>query len=200
MKNNQPQPAFDPSRLLKKFFLSAFVVFSFIAYALHKPFTSADGATGPVAQTPSALVSQQLMTSTPSASPDTTGIQPQAPAATVTTLADTAIPPAPAPTATVAKSSGLYKNGTFTGSEVDAFYGLVRVKTVIKNGKVVDVQFVEYPSDRRTSVRINTFAMPYLQQEAIQAQQANVDIVSGATLTSQAFAMSLQSALDQAKN
>ena len=37
------------------------------------------------------------------------------------------------------------------------------------------------------------------QREAIQAQSAQVDIISGATLTSQAFAESLQSALATAK-
>ena len=76
----------------------------------------------------------------------------------------------------------------------------MRVQTIIRNGKIANVQFLEYPSDRRTSVRINNFAVPLLQQEAIQAQTANVDFISGATLTSQAFEMSLQSALNQAKN
>ncbi|HTP11237.1 MAG TPA: FMN-binding protein [Anaerolineae bacterium] len=42
--------------------------------------------------------------------------------------------------------------------------------------------------------------MPYLQSEAIQAQSANVDLISGATLTSEAFAESLQAALDNARN
>ena len=96
--------------------------------------------------------------------------------------------------------SGTVKDGTFTGSEVDAYYGLVKVKTTILGGKMTDVQFLEYPSDRRTSVRINSFAVPNLQQEAIQAQTANVDIISGATLTSEAFRVSLQAALDAAKN
>jgi uncharacterized protein with FMN-binding domain len=56
-----------------------------------------------------------------------------------------------------------------------------------------------YPNDRRTSIRINATAVPDLQQEAIQAQSANVDIISGATLTSQAFVQSLQVALNSAK-
>ena len=97
-------------------------------------------------------------------------------------------------------SLGLVKDGTFTGSEVDAYYGLVKVQTTIKAGKITDVQFLEYPQDRRTSQRINSFAVPNLQQEAIQAQTANVDVISGATLTSEAFTVSLQSALDAAKN
>jgi len=92
------------------------------------------------------------------------------------------------------------KDGTFTGSEVDAYYGWVKVQTIIQGGRITDVHFLEYPQDRRTSQRINSFAVPNLQQEAIQAQTANVDIISGATLTSEAFRVSLQAALDSAKN
>ncbi|HEY9152218.1 MAG TPA: FMN-binding protein, partial [Anaerolineales bacterium] len=91
-----------------------------------------------------------------------------------------------------------YKDGTYTGPTVDVNYGLVQVQTTIQNGKVAQVTFLQYPSDRRTSQRINSIAMPYLQQEAIQAQSANVDIISGATLTSEGFQMSLQSALASA--
>jgi uncharacterized protein with FMN-binding domain len=76
----------------------------------------------------------------------------------------------------------------------------VQVQATIQGGKLTDVQFLEYPTDRRTSQEINNIAVPYLQQEALQAQSARVDIVSGATLTSEAFMMSLQNALDSAKN
>ncbi len=61
------------------------------------------------------------------------------------------------------------------------------------------MQFLQYPDTHSTSVYINQQAMPYLQQEAIQAQSANVNIVSGATDTSIAFQQSLASALAQAK-
>jgi len=92
---------------------------------------------------------------------------------------------------------GNNRNGDLT---VDfGFYGLVQVKAVIQQGKIADVQFLQYPNDRRTSIRINNIAMPYLVTEAIQAQSAQVDIISGATLTSEAFAESLQSALATAK-
>jgi len=99
-----------------------------------------------------------------------------------------------------AVGSAHIKDGTYTGSEVDAYYGLVKVQTTISSGRITDVQFLEYPQDRRTSVRINSIAVPDLKQEAIQAQTANVDIVSGATLTSEAFRVSMQAALDAAKN
>jgi uncharacterized protein with FMN-binding domain len=74
------------------------------------------------------------------------------------------------------------------------------VQAVISNGKIVDVQFLQYPNTHGTSIRINSQAMPYLTQEAIQSQSANVNIVSGATDTSIAFQQSLAVALTQAKN
>ena len=76
----------------------------------------------------------------------------------------------------------------------------MQVKAVIRSGQVADVQFLDYPHDRRTSQRINSYAMPALQSEAIQAQSAQVNIVSGATLTSEAYVKSLQSALLKAKS
>ena len=96
-------------------------------------------------------------------------------------------------------AAGAYKDGTYTGPVTDAYYGNVQVQAVIQNGKITNVQFLDYPHDRRTSQAINAQAMPWLQQEAIQAQSAKVDIISGATLTSEAFAKSLQAALQSAK-
>lgn len=96
-------------------------------------------------------------------------------------------------------SSGTYKDGTYTGSAADAFYGNIQVQATISGGKITNVQFLQYPDEQGRSVEINQQADPMLTQEAIQAQSANVDIVSGATDTSQAFIQSLTSALDQAK-
>ncbi|MEI7769841.1 MAG: FMN-binding protein, partial [Chloroflexales bacterium] len=110
--------------------------------------------------------------------------------------APTAEPPAAAPVA----ASGAYKDGEYTGALADAYYGNVQVKAVIRSGQIADVAFLSFPNHRRTSVRINDYAMPYLTSEAIQAQSAEVNIISGATLTSEAFAQSLQSALDAAKS
>ena len=94
---------------------------------------------------------------------------------------------------------GQYKDGTYTGSVEDAFYGNIQVQVTISNGKISDVQFLQYPNDRSTSIMINSQAMPLLKQEAITAQSASVDIVSGATDSSQAFIQSLTNALSQAK-
>lgn len=100
---------------------------------------------------------------------------------------------------TTATSGSLYKDGSYTGSVADAQWGLIQVKAIIKGGKITDVQFLQYPNERNRSVMINSYADPQLTSEAIQAQSATVDVVSGATDTSDAFIQSLTDALSQAK-
>ncbi len=95
-------------------------------------------------------------------------------------------------------SNSGYKDGNYTGSVADAYYGNVQVSVSISGGKITNVKFLQYPNTHSTSVFINQQAMPYLQQEAVQSQSYNVQIISGATFTSQAFIQSLQSALNKA--
>jgi len=150
-------------------------------------------ATSTTQPTQTQLPSQTSIPSTPTQLPTATSTN--VPSATSTHIpTDT---PIPQPTATVTKS-GLYKNGQYTGISANAFYGNVQVKVVISGGKITDVQFLDYPHDRRTSQYINAQAMPYLKNETIKAQSAQVDVISGATLTSEAFIQSLQSALSKA--
>ena len=121
---------------------------------------------------------------------------PAAPAQAKTTpVAQTRQTPPPAP-----KPAGQYKDGGYLGPVTDAYFGNVQVKAIISGGKLANVEFLDYPQDRGTSRYINSQAMPTLIQEAIAAQSANVDIVSGATQTSTAFQQSLAAALLQAKN
>ncbi len=93
----------------------------------------------------------------------------------------------------------LYRDGSYTGSVDDAQWGFVQVKAIITNGKITDVQFLQYPNDRSRSIYINSIADPQLTSEAIQVQSANVDIVTGATDSSYAFIQSLTDALSQAR-
>jgi uncharacterized protein with FMN-binding domain len=210
MSKSQPTRSFSPARTIKKFFVSGFVIFTFVAYALHERFANPDGATDPAtgrgaAVTQQALASPQVAPTAAQMALATPALPSPVPTAapSVAQTAPETSQPTPVPTAatsapaTVAHSQ--YKDGQFTGDTVDAFYGLVRVQATIQSGKIADVQFLEYPNDRRTSIRINNIAMPYLTTEAIQAQSAEVDIISGATLTSEAFIQSLQSALESAK-
>lgn len=130
-----------------------------------------------------------------------------APAPTPAPVSAPAPAPSPAP-ATISQSetvagkqnTGKYKDGTYTGSVADAYYGYVQVKATILGGKLTDVAFLQYPSDRSTSRYINSQAMPVLRQEAIAAQSAQVDGVSGATDTSAAFRESIAAALQKALN
>lgn len=99
----------------------------------------------------------------------------------------------------VASSTGLgYVDGAFTGPAVNAYYGIVQIQAVVQGGRVARLKVLQYPSDRQTSIAINRQALPILRDEVITAQSAQVDIVSGATLTSQAFIRSLDGALRQA--
>ena len=79
-----------------------------------------------------------------------------------------------------------------------AFYGNVQVRAIVQNGRLTDIQFLQYPNDRDTSRYISSQALPLLRQEAIQSQSANVNIISGATQTSEGFMQSLASALAKA--
>lgn len=91
-----------------------------------------------------------------------------------------------------------FKNGTFTGNSADAYYGLVQVQAVISGGRLTNINFLDYPRDNGNSLSRSNYALPQLKSEAIQSQSANVNVISGATATSDAFAQSLSSALSQA--
>jgi uncharacterized protein with FMN-binding domain len=221
MKNRSRQNRFV--RGIKKFLLSAFVVVSFSAYALeHRAAGGGDLATPaavtlraaatPTGAAPSAPAARLPATgassapaAAPTTGPDAATSPTAAPAAKSTATSPAAAAPAAAPTATPtspapAIANSGYKDGTYTGPAVDVRWGNVQVEATIQNGQISNVQFLQYPNDRRTSVRINSIAGPELQQEAVQAQSANVDIITGATLTSEGFQESLQAALNQAKS
>lgn len=100
---------------------------------------------------------------------------------------------------TPSTSSIKYKDGTYTGNVSTASeFGNVQVRVVIKGSKLTDVQFLQFPDTGGHTSEVAQMAEPILKQEAISAQSANVEIVSGATQDTQAFIESLQSALDQA--
>jgi len=87
---------------------------------------------------------------------------------------------------------------TVQGPSVDMRWGPVQVTVKVKGTKILDVS-ATYPTERPKSQFINEQAIPMLRSEVLQAQSAQIDLIGGATMTSQAYAMSLQSALDKAK-
>lgn len=196
-------------RATRKYIVSAFVVFTFVAYAVHERLTNRQDpvvAALPTAlalSVPTAVQIQPTALQIALATPMPPAALPTAPqVAAAPTELPTQVPtqvPTAQPTSEPLASSAIYKDGSYTGEVTDAYYGNVQVQAVIEAGKIASVQFLEYPNDRRTSIRINNVAMPYLVTEAIQAQTAQVDLISGATLTSEAFVQSLQSALERAK-
>lgn len=95
-------------------------------------------------------------------------------------------------------SNATYKDGTYTGAPSADQWGQVQVQVTVSGGRITNVQFLTYPNERRRSVAINSEVIPILQSEAVQAQSAQVDVISGATLTSESFQQSLESALAQA--
>ena len=94
-------------------------------------------------------------------------------------------------------TTALYADGTWTGAAEWTRWGYVQVQATVKNGKLTDVTALQSPSDGR-SRSINSRSQPVLEQEAIAAQSADIDMVSGATYTSRTYSASLQAALDKA--
>jgi uncharacterized protein with FMN-binding domain len=164
--------------MMKKIILSTFILGSFGFYVL----SQSQGAPSAVFNAPQPAVVASVVTKNS-----------QVVSVKKTTSA-LAYNPTSAP-----KKTGIYNDGTYTGSSENAYYGNVQVQVAITNGMISDVQFLDYPQDRNTSRRINSQAMPLLKKEAISVQSANVNRVSGASDTSAAFKQSLASALTQAQ-
>lgn len=87
---------------------------------------------------------------------------------------------------------------TVTGAVARTRWGPVQVDITIAGGTITGVSVVEYPTENGTDRKINGAALPVLVEETINAQSAHIDMVSGATVTSEGYLESLQSALDQA--
>ncbi|MEU3284719.1 FMN-binding protein [Streptomyces longwoodensis] len=135
-------------------------------------------------------------------------------------LPEPAAAPAPAPSSSVGAgasggsgSSGSGSSGsgstgsgggsasgtrTVTGESVQTRWGPVQVRVTVADGKLTDVTAVTYPQDNPRDQQINSYALPELRSEALRAQGADIDTVSGATYTSDGYRESLQSALDAA--
>jgi uncharacterized protein with FMN-binding domain len=105
--------------------------------------------------------------------------------------------PTTTPAAAASGTTGSSGAKTVTGSQVGTRYGPVEVKVTVTNGKITSVDAVEYPTDRARDVEINSKAVPLLNKEALSANSAKIDTISGATYTSNGYKTSLQSALDK---
>lgn len=101
----------------------------------------------------------------------------------------------PAPSTGAAPAAG---STTVTGPVAQTRWGPVQVQLTVQNGKITAVQVVQYPENNSRDREINDHALPILVQDTLNAQSDDIDMVSGATVTSEGYLESLQGALDKA--
>lgn len=118
-----------------------------------------------------------------------------------TSAAGTGSTPAPATTSSpsATPTSGTTSGSrTVTGSTASTRWGPVQVELTVSGNKITKASVLQYPNGNGRDAEINDHALPILTQETVSAQSASIDMVSGATVTSDGYLQSLQSALDQA--
>ncbi len=103
----------------------------------------------------------------------------------------------PTPTPSASASPSTVKK-SYLGQVAETRWGPVQVKITVADGTITDVTVPQSPSGNPRDYEINNQALPILIQETIDAQSAKIDMVSGATVTSDGYLQSLQSALDAA--
>jgi uncharacterized protein with FMN-binding domain len=91
-----------------------------------------------------------------------------------------------------------YADGKYLGDVANTAWGDVQVQVVIDKNRIASVSTVQYPHDRPLSAKINQIAIPMLEQEVVHVQSTQVDLVTGATVTTEGFIASLMNALSQA--
>ena len=99
---------------------------------------------------------------------------------------------------TVPTAASSSSDRTYTGQDVSYRYGDIEVAVTVDGSRIVTVSVPQDDAFSPYSQTVNSAAVPILVREAVAAQGLNFDVVSGATYTSDAFAQSLQSALDKA--
>jgi uncharacterized protein with FMN-binding domain len=87
---------------------------------------------------------------------------------------------------------------TVAGDAVMTRFGAVQVQITVANGKITAADVLQVPSEDRHDQMINSRAVPVYNSETVQSQSADIDVLSGATVTWEGYTQSLQSAIDQA--
>jgi uncharacterized protein with FMN-binding domain len=109
--------------------------------------------------------------------------------------------PSSSPAANSSSGSGdgnSAKITTYTGSVAQTRWGPVQVKITVQSGKITKVTVLQQPNGNHKDAEINSYALPILIEDTLQAQSADIDMVSGATVTSEGYVESLQAAIDEA--
>ena len=105
---------------------------------------------------------------------------------------------APTPTPDPTPAPKVAKDQTVTGATAQTRWGPVQVQITVKDGKIVDAVGLQYPNGDRRSQWISDQAIPWLVEETLSEQIANVQIIGGATYTSNGWRQSLASAMQKA--
>ncbi|GAB3070857.1 FMN-binding protein [Pedococcus soli] len=164
--------------------------------------TSSKGSTvgAPViaqAATPAAVPTPETTTSTDggdSTSSGSSGTASDTPSDTSTPSSSSS---SSSPTGSSSSSSSSAAK-TYAGDAVSTRYGDVQVQITVKGGKITASAVLQVPWNDHRDQEINSYAVPILNREAVASQSSTIDVVSGATYTSDGYIQSLQSAIDQA--
>lgn len=124
---------------------------------------------------------------------------PPTPADVPTTTTTTAPPPSSTETVRPRTTTTLLPARAITGQDIGTQFGDVQVQAVLRGQQLIDVRSIRLPFDHARSRTISDYAGPRLRAEALRAQSADIDLISGATYTSEGYIQSLQSALDVAR-
>ncbi|WP_430867134.1 FMN-binding protein [Demequina aurantiaca] len=104
----------------------------------------------------------------------------------------------PAPTESAGGEAAAPADGTYSGTVVNNIRGDYQLQIVVAGGVVTDVQFLTAGTQAAESVAVNAMALPILRERILEAQDWDVDFVSGASYTSPAMVESAQAAFDDA--
>ena len=142
---------------------------------------------------------------TPSAASAASGAEPgetldpgSGPTTDPTTGASAGATPSATSGSTTTSTSGKTKSGVYVGDAVDSQFSTIQVEITVSGGRISNVTVLQDADEEEHSAQVDAYAIPILRSEVLSAQSANVDVVSGATFTSQSYTQSLQSALDRA--
>jgi uncharacterized protein with FMN-binding domain len=177
--------------------------------------TPGDSATAPDSSTPvssaaasSAPASSAPVSSVPATSPQSSATPTSAPATAPgasssakasPTPTKSAAKPTPKPTPKPSSATKTVTGSTVSVGEGRRVFGAVQVRLTLTNGKITAATAIQFPDNDSHSAELSQFSIPTLSREVLSSQSASIDAVSGATYTSDAYAQSVQAALDAAK-
>lgn len=141
------------------------------------------------------LFGYHTSTNTPAAASGPTASAPAPPGPGPSSSSPSVVPPAPTPSTSTSPSAA---KASYTGEVADTRWGPVQVTITVADGTITDVTVPQSPTGNPRDIEINDQALPILIQETLDSQSAHIDMVSGATVTSDGYLQSLQSALDKA--